>query len=192
MHHGVAVLGEDALGVELHTPDRQFLVPQAHDFTLLRLGGDLQTVRQRLAFDNERMVARGDVGRGDVFEQVIAVVCHGGRFAVHHPVVHHDFAAEGVADALVSETDAHDRQLAAEVYDNVVGQAGFARCARARGDEDALGVVGFDLLDRDLVVSMDEHVCLQLAQVLDQIVSKRVVVIEYENHRRTKYNSNPA
>ena len=191
MHHGVAVLGEDALGVELHTPDRQFLVPQAHDFTLLRLGGDLQTVRQRLAFDNERMVARGDVGRGDVFEQVLAVVCHGGRFAVHHAVVHDDLTAEGMTDALVAETNAHDRQLAGEVLDDVVGQAGFARGARAGGDEDALGAVGLDLLDGHLVVPVHEHVGLQLAKVLDEVESERIVVVEDENHRRAKYNSNP-
>ena len=39
---------------------------------------------------------------------------------------------------------------------------------------------------------MHEHVGFQLTQVLDKIESERVVVVEDENHRRAKYNSNPA
>ena len=115
----MAVFGEDALGVELHAPNGQLLVPQAHDFSFFSFGGDFQAIRQRVAFDDERVVARGDEGGGDVFEKVVAVVCHGGGFAVHHPVVDDDFAAESLADALVPEANAHDRQLAAEVFDDV-------------------------------------------------------------------------
>jgi hypothetical protein len=37
-----------------------------------------------------------------------------------------------------------------------------------------------------------EHVGLQLAKVLDEVESERIVVVEDENHRRAKYNSNPA
>ena len=68
LHHRVAVLCEDAFGVELHAPDGEFLVPQPHDFAFLRFRSDLQAIRQCLAFDDERVVTRGDVGGGDAFE----------------------------------------------------------------------------------------------------------------------------
>ena len=67
------------------------------------------------------MVARGDEGGGDVIEKIVAVVRHGGGFAVHHPVVDDDFAAESLPDTLVPEANAHDRQLAAEVFNDVDG-----------------------------------------------------------------------
>ena len=40
-----SVFREDALGMKLHAPDGKLLVLHAHDFALVGLGGDLQTVR---------------------------------------------------------------------------------------------------------------------------------------------------
>ena len=108
---------------------------------------------------------------------------------MHHSVIHHDLAAVGLPDALVPEADAHDRQLAGEVLDDIDRQAGLARGAGAGGYEDALRFVGLDLLEGDLVVSMHQHVGLQLAQVLDEIECERIVVVEDENHRQAKYSS---
>ncbi len=111
---------------------------------------------------------------------------------MHHPVIHHDLAAVGLPDALVPEADAHDRQFAGEVLDDIDRQACLARGAGAGGDEDALRFVGFDLFKGDLVVSMHQHVRLQLAQVLDEVECERIVVVEDENHRQAKYNSESA
>ena len=88
---------------------------------------------------------------------------------MHHPVIHHHLATVGLPDALMPEADAHDRQLAGEVLDDIDRQAGLARGAGAGGDEYTLRCVGFDLLEGDLIVSMHQHVRLQLAQVLDKI-----------------------
>ena len=111
---------------------------------------------------------------------------------MHHPVIHHHLAAVGLPDALMPEADAHDRQLAGEVLDDIDRQACLARGAGAGGDEDALRFVGFDLFKVDLVVSMHQHVRLQLAQVLDEVECERIVVVEDENHRQAKYNSESA
>ena len=83
--------------------------------------------------------------------------------------------------------------LPAKCYDDIVGQAGFARGARAGGDEDALGAVGLDLLDGHLVVPVARaRLAFNSPKVLDEVESERIVVVEDENHRRGKYNSNPA
>src|SRR5260370_19494381 len=51
----VAVLGGDALGVELHAMDGQRLVAQAHD-DVAGLGGDLKLARKARAVDDQRMI----------------------------------------------------------------------------------------------------------------------------------------
>ena len=50
--------------------------------------------------------------------------------------------------------------------------------------DDAVGVHGLDLADRDLVVPADDYVRTQFAQVLHQVIGKGVVVVEDEDHGR--------
>ena len=54
----VPAVGEDRLGVELHALDRELAVAQAHHQPVLGLGGDLEHVGNRIALDDERVVAR--------------------------------------------------------------------------------------------------------------------------------------
>src|SRR5690606_21684293 len=58
LQHGVAVLGEDGFGMELHAFDRQRPVTQAHDLVDAAIGvsgpdGDFEAIRQGLLFDNQ-------------------------------------------------------------------------------------------------------------------------------------------
>ena len=73
----MAVLGEDALGMKLHTPNGQLTVAQTHYFPFFRFRSDFKTIRKRFALYDERVIARGDVGGGDVFEQIFSVVSDG-------------------------------------------------------------------------------------------------------------------
>src|SRR6185503_580724 len=43
---------------------------------------------------------------------------------------------------------------------------------------------GFDPSDRDLVVAAHNHVSAQFSQVLDEVVGKRVVIVEDKDHGR--------
>jgi hypothetical protein len=52
------MLGGDGFWVELHAVDWQRAVLQTHNEPI-RLGGDLEFGRQRVAFDDEGMVPRG-------------------------------------------------------------------------------------------------------------------------------------
>lgn len=60
--------------MELDAVDGKRLVLQAHDFAFGRFGGDSEDVGQGVAFDDERMVARGLEGRGKVSEDTFAGV----------------------------------------------------------------------------------------------------------------------
>ena len=149
------VLGEDALRMKLHAPDRELLVPHAHDFTLLGLRGDLQAVGHAGALDDQGMVAGGGEGIGHALEQVLAVMLNERGLAVHHAVVDDDVAAEDMADALVPQADAEGGDLRSEGADDFIGQPGFARRARPRRYQDPLRRERADLLDRNAVVAVD-------------------------------------
>ena len=45
---------------------------------------------------------------------------------MHHAVIDDDVGAEGVADALVAKADAEDGDFAAEMANDIVGEAAFA------------------------------------------------------------------
>ena len=51
---------------------------------------------------------------------------------------------------------------------------------RAGGQQDPVGVEGQRLVDGDLVVADDDRLGPQLTQVLDEVVGKRIVVVDNE------------
>jgi hypothetical protein len=67
-HDLPAALRQNTFRMKLHAPDRQRLVLHSHDFALLGFRRDLQTIRQRTAFDDERMIARRGKRIGHVLE----------------------------------------------------------------------------------------------------------------------------
>src|SRR5271154_1830151 len=58
LQHAMAVLGGDALGMELHAVHRQPRVRKPHDQAAVGIGGHRQVARQAFALDHERVVAR--------------------------------------------------------------------------------------------------------------------------------------
>ena len=90
--------------------------------------------------------------------------------AVHDPVGPHDLGAEGVADALVAEADAEDRDRRGEPLDHGVRDAGFSRRAGAGGDDDPGRIPVGDRVGCDPVVPDDEDVQrgVDLAEALDR------------------------
>ena len=91
-------------------------------------------------------------------------------------------AAKGLADGLMAQADTQNRQFAGEVLDHFDRDAGFGRGARTGGDHDALRVEGFDLGDGEFIVAHDFDLGAQLTKVLHNVVGKRVVVIDHQQH----------
>src|SRR6266540_530400 len=87
----------------------------------------------------------------------------------------------GLADALVAEADAEDRQLAGEALDRLDADAGLFRRTRPGRDDDALRRHLVDILDRDLVVAKHLDLGAQLAQVLVEVVGEAVDKITVED-----------
>jgi len=58
---------------------------------------------------------------------------------------------------------------------------GFVRRARPRRDDDSLRSHRFYFFHRDLIVASDLDLRSELANVLDEVVGERIVVVENEN-----------
>ena len=67
--------------------------------------------------------------------------------------------------------------------------AGAVRIAGARGDDDSVWCLALDFLDGDLVVARHAHDGALLAQVLDEVVGERVVIVEDEDHERESWRA---
>ena len=173
--------------MELHALDVQGLVTQAHDLVdgavfVLRPGGDLEAVRQGLALDHQRVVTGHGHRHRQAGEHAFVLMENRAGLAVHHLASAHHVAAIGLADALVAQADAKDRQLAGEMQDGFDGHARFGRRARAGRNDDALGLERLDLGDGQLVIANDVDVGTQLAQVLHHVVGKGIVVVDHQQH----------
>ncbi|MNH25994.1 hypothetical protein D3C79_860220 [compost metagenome] len=113
-------------------------------------------------------------------EHALVLVQHRAGLAMHHLAGAHYITTEGLANGLVAQAYAEDRQLAGKVLDGLQRHTGFSRGARAGGDDNALGVQGFDLGDGQFVIANDLDLCTQLAEVLHDVVGEGVVVVDHQ------------
>jgi len=181
----MAVLGEEALGVELDPLDRQFAVAQAHELSPVdRPGGRLQALRQGIVH-HQAVVAGGGERRRQAAEDAAAVVADLAGLAMHQPGRPLDHPAEGLADRLVPEADPEQgRALAGGGADQREADAGLGGRARPGRDDEVVGLLRHHLLDRAFVIAVDRHLGTQLPQVLDEVVGEAVIVVDDDQHGR--------
>ena len=91
-----------------------------------------------------------------------------------------DVAAHRLADRLMAEADAEDRRRRREALDQRQADAGLVRRAGAGREDDRLGRHRRDLVEGDLVVAVDDRIRPKLAEEVDEVVGKAVVVIDDE------------
>ncbi len=129
------------------------------------------------------MVAGGVEWVWEAGENALALVQYRGRLSMHEAARADDFAPENVADALVPQTHAKQREPGAEGADHLVGDARFFGGAGAGRHADALRFESLDFGDRHLVVAFDKELRPQLAEVLDEVVGERIVVVYHQKHK---------
>jgi hypothetical protein len=172
--------------MELDAFDEMLAMAQAHDGAgAIFFGGpgaDFEICGEIFFFDNQRVVARSGHGHGQALEDGSVVVHDGAGFAVHEMRGANYVSAEGFADGLMSEADTEYGNLSAEVADERDADAGFVRRAGPGRDHDSFRLQGFDFLHRDLIVAAHFDGGTQFSDVLDQVVSEGIVVVEYEDH----------
>jgi hypothetical protein len=174
--------------MKLHAEEWVFAMGDAHDLAVTARffgpGGDFEFFGERVGLDHEAMVASGLEGVVEAGEEAFAIVVDHVGLAVHEVFGTHDRAAERLAHGLMAEAYAKKRQLALEPLTTFNRDTGFARRAWSGRNDDAFGFAVEDFVDRDLVVAMDLDVELgiDLAQPLHEVVRKRIVVIDEEDH----------
>ena len=146
-------------------------------------GADFQFRGKIFFFDDERMIASGRHRHGKTLKDGFVVVHHCAGLAMHDMTGANHAAAEGFADCLVTQTDSEHRNLPCKMADQIDADARLMRRARTGREDNPSGPQLLDLAHRNLIVAADFHLCSQLADVLDQVVSERIVVVEYENQR---------
>jgi len=172
--------------MELHSLDGEFLMSQPHDDARPVFigcpGAYFQVARQILLRDDKRVIARGSHGRREPSKDGPAIVLDLAGFAMHQIPSPNHFASKGRADRLVPEANAQQWRLARKVADQLDADAGILRCTRSRRDYDALGMHCLNFFDGHFVIAANFNLRAQFTQVLDEVVSERIVVIEDEDH----------
>src|SRR6185503_14787492 len=101
---------------------------------------------------------------------------------VHHLLRTDHLAAERLADRLMPEAHAEDRNASRQPLDCFERDAGLVRRARAGRENNVRRVESFNLVDLELVVADHAHVRAQLAEVLHEVEGKRIVVVDDQHH----------
>src|SRR3989344_1891704 len=189
--HGVAVLGQDGLGVELHAFQgrevrigQRALVAHTHDLAVFGLGRDVQALGQGGALDGQRVVADHGELPGQAGEDALFVGGDDAGLAVHLLAGTDHLAAQGGTDALVAQAHAQDGQLAGKTLQRGHADTGFGGRAGTGREHQAVGLHGGDLVEGDLVVAHHLDLFAQFAEVLHQVEGEAVVVVDHQQHER--------
>jgi hypothetical protein len=99
----------------------------------------------------------------------------------------HYLSAKSFPDRLVSQAYAENRHPSSKVTHQINADAGFVGRARAGGDDNLCGTHVLDLSQGDLVIATNFDLRAQFPKILNQVVGKGVVVVEYEDQVGSPY-----
>ena len=135
------------------------------------------------ALDHQRMIARRLERRVDAAENSAALVADFRQLAVHRRRRAHHLAAERLADRLMAEADAEDRNVSARPCAIRSRQMPASLGVQGPGESTmASGSAAMNRGGRDLVVAMHDDVRPQLAEIMHQVEGEAVVVVDQHNH----------
>ena len=95
--------------MELDALYRVFLMPQAHNFTIIRAGSNLQAIRESIRQHCQRVVANGSEGIGQPGQYSLAVMIYQRRLAVHYLLSLPYLTTIAITNTLVSQADTEYR-----------------------------------------------------------------------------------
>src|SRR5439155_15427577 len=170
------------LGVKLHAFGLVTPMPHTHDDAVIGLRGDRKLAGQGFALDDQGMIASRGKGIREFPKDILTVVMNLARLAVEKFRRANHFSTERRTDRLVSEANAKDREFSGKPPNQLDADSRVLWCAWSRRNHDAFGLAARNFLHGNLVVAMHFDIAAQLAEILRQVIRKRVVVIEQKNH----------
>src|SRR5215475_8150059 len=128
----LAVPCENRFRMKLDAVHGELAMAQRHDFAVLAFGDDLEACREGISLDDERVISTGFKWCGQIGKESAPVMSDFGRLAMHKNGSACDFSPIRFGDALMSKTNAEDRNFRAKAENKVFADSCFTRRARAR------------------------------------------------------------
>lgn len=178
----MSVLGQEGFGVELHALDGIFLMAHTHNLAVLSPSRYFQTFGHRIPIDNEAVITRTGNRIGQTLKHTLARMGHGRHLTVHQRFGADYPAAERLAYRLMPEAHAHNRQPAGEMAHRRHGNPRFFGRTRAGADNEILRIQCLDFLQRNIIVAAHGNFLPQFSEILDDVVSKTVVIVDKQKH----------
>src|SRR6185369_4514983 len=173
-----AIGSENRFGMKLNALHFQFTMPQSHD-DVAGVSRNFETRRHRLSFNDQRVIATGAKLVAQSGKDRLAVVMNIRRFTVHQLRRAHDFPAKRLTNRLVAQTHTEQRYLSSESLDHIERDSRIIRSSWSGRDHDPLRAQSIlNLVECDLIVATHFNRRAQLTEILDEVVSERVVVID--------------
>jgi len=171
---------ENGFRVKLHAVHGELVMTQGHDLAVLAFRSDFEACREGTPLDDQRVVSTGFKRCGQIDKKAASVVSDAGCLPMHKAGSTRDFSAIRFGDALMSKTNAQDRNLRAKAEDDVFADPRFTRRAGPRRDADMFGRQRSDFIKRDFIIPLNDKLAPKLAKILGKVVSERVVVVDQE------------
>src|SRR5882672_610614 len=176
------MLGKKRLGMELHAFHRMLAVPHTHDLTVLGFSGHFQAVRQTRPHYRQRVIAGRGKRRGQAAKHAGSRMADPRGLSMNHPSRTPDFSPERLADRLVPEAHSQDRHPARKIANRAQRYARLAGGTRSGGYHDTTGPHRPDVGYCDLVVADHPDFGAKLTQILHEIPSEGIVVVDHQDH----------
>src|SRR3989338_1740486 len=110
----------------------------------------------------------------------LAIMIDGRGLSVHKPFCPYNLCAIGITDRLMSKTNAEERNFSCKFPYNLNRHARLFRVAWPRRYDNSLWFKLLYLLYRNLVITIDPHILTQLTKILNEVVSKGIVVVNHQ------------
>src|ERR1700688_2182668 len=157
-------------------------MPQSHYDPVICLRGDHQLSRQTFPFHNQRVITRRRKWIRQLSKHALPIMMNLAGLAMKQRRRTLYLPAESRPNGLVPQAHAKNRKLPCQSLNQLHGDPRFLWRTRSRRNHNPLRFFTRDLLNANLIVAVHFHLASQLTQILRQVVGKRVVVIEQQNH----------
>ncbi len=154
---------------------------EAHDFVLRRPCCDFEARWQRCAFHDKRMITRRLEWRGKTRKYAVSRIENRRCAPMHESLGTNNPSTKRLSYGLVPEAHAEDGTLALFFLNHIERDSRLIRRARTRGKQDSVGRERVHVARGERIVQHHVAVGTELAQVLNEIVRKRIVIIDDQN-----------
>src|SRR5471030_1365444 len=182
----MALLAENAFRVKLDTVQRKLFMGDTHDLVRLAIafgpGGKREALRQALCGNDQRMVARHGKGIIQTIKNALSGMTNRRGFAMDGLTRPHHLPTKSLRHGLMPKANAENRQPLSKVGDGRHGNARVVRRAGAGRDHQMGRGQLFNISETELIVTFNQHLGTQLAKILIEVIGKRVVVVDQQQH----------